>query len=282
MHYYIILDQGTIPTEKFERLHTELQALLAEFKIIGELARVTPLRTVADLLETAVQRGARTVIACGSDHTFNLLLAALKGREITVGFIPLEPEQSYLSTILGLGSLTKSIKTIAARRIEKLDLAQIAGNIFISFVEFGIMSMQLKNTGWWNSLKLLSQTPSPITIRVDNSYTVSTMALGGLAANVRSAACRSPHVATPTDGHLDLLILEKLSKSEVLRYRNTIAEGCLELVPNSTVIKCRKIDFLEPRGLPLTMLGRVVAKFPTTVEIIPERLTMIVGKDRMF
>jgi hypothetical protein len=52
----------------------------------------------------------------------------------------------------------------------------------------------------------------------------------------------------------------------------------LENVPKTTVIKCKKIELQEPRGTNLTMLGRVVAKFPATVEIIPQRLRMIVGK----
>ena len=77
--YYYILDQNGLPVDKFEKLQTELQGLLAEFKIAGETARVTPLRSVQDLVDTASQRGAKTLIACGSDDTFNLMLAALQG-----------------------------------------------------------------------------------------------------------------------------------------------------------------------------------------------------------
>jgi len=76
--------------------------------------------------------------------------------------------------------------------------------------------------------------------------------------------------------------MERLNKIQILTYRKAISEGALEKVPNTTVIKCKKIEFLEPRGTNLTMLGRVVAKFPSTVEIIPQRLKMIVGKNRTF
>jgi diacylglycerol kinase family enzyme len=279
--YYYILDQHNLPLDKFERMQTELQSLLTEFKITGETARVTPLRSVADLVDTASQRGAKTLVACGTDDTFNLMLAALKGRDFTLGFIPFD-SNSYLSTILGIPSLHVGIKTIAARRIERIDLARISGNYFISYLEFGIMSHNIKNAGWWNGFKLLSSEPQNLNIRIDNSYNISLTALGGLAANIRSVSCNIPNVANPTDGHLDLLLLEKLTKREMIQYRGAIAEGCLEKVPKTTVIKCKKIDFLEPRGLPLSMLGRIVAKFPATVEIIPGRLKMIVGKNRTF
>jgi diacylglycerol kinase family enzyme len=220
-------------------------------------------------------------VACGSDDTFNLMLAALKGRDFTLGFIPFD-ENSNLAKILGIENIFLGAKTIAARRIEKIDLAKISGNYFISYLEFGVMSHNIKNASMWQSLKLLSSESKSFTIRVDDSYNITINGLGGLAANIRSTSSQGEKIANPTDGYLDLLILERLGKMQILKYRNAISDGCLEKVPNTTVIKCKKIQFLEPRGTNLTMLGRVVAKFPSTVEIIPQRLKMIVGKNRTF
>lgn len=280
MHYYII-DQGRIPVDKFEKMQVQLQGYLTEFKISGEIARVTPLRSIADLVDTASQRGVKTLVACGSDDTFNLMLAALKGRDFTLGFIPLT-DDSYLSTILGINNLYTGAKTIAGRRMERMDLARIAGNYFISYLEFGIMSQNLRSLNWWNSFKMLSGAPQQFDIRIDDSYTLSIEALGGLVANTRSTSCNAETIANPTDSLLDLLILEKLSRTEILRYKSDIAAGCLEKAPKTTVIKCKKVEFLQPRAYNLTMLGRVVAKFPAMVEIIPQRLKMIVGKNRTF
>ena len=279
--YYYILDQGNLPLEKFEKLQTQLLGLLAEFKISGETARVTPLRSITDLVDTASQRGTKTLVACGSDDTFNVMLTALKGRDFTLGFIPFT-EDSMLSRILGIENLFIGAKTIAARRIEKIDLAKIAGSYFISFLEFGVMSHHLKSASLWQSLKLLSSESKSFTIRVDDSYNVTINGLGGLVANIRSTSGKNIAIANPTDGNLDLLILERLNKTQVLAYRGAISDGLLEKVPRTTVIKCKKIEFLEPRGFALTMLGRLVAKFPAKVEIIPGRLKMIVGKNRTF
>lgn len=280
MHYYI-LDPSNIPLDKFEKLQTELQSFLTEFKITGETARITPLRSINDLVDTASQRGASTLIACGNDDTFNQMLAALKGRDFTLGFVPFD-EKSYLSKILGTGDLYNSIKTIAGRRIERIDLAKIAGSYFISYLEFGVLSHNIKQAGWFSGIKLLSSESKTLQIRIDNSYSMSLNCLGGLLVNIRANSCESDSIANPTDSNLDLLLLEKLSKTEVLRYRNIIADGCLEKVPKTTVIKCKKVEFLEPRGTSITMLGRIVAKFPATVEIIPQRLKLIVGRNRTF
>lgn len=279
--YYYILDQGNLPIDKYEKMQTDLSGLLAEFKISGEMARVTPLRNISDLVDTASSRGCKTLVACGSDDTFNLMLAALKGRDFTLGFIPLD-EKSFLAKIFGLDSLFTGAKTIAGRRLEKIDLAKITDNYFISFLEFGVLSQNLKTAGWLTNLKLLSSEPKSLSIRIDDSYDLNIVALGGLAVNTRSTSSQQQSIANPTDGHLDLLILEPLNKMQILKYKQAIGEGILEKIPKTTVIKCKKITFNEPRGTPLTMLGRVVAKFPATVEIIPQRLRMIVGKNRTF
>lgn len=279
--YYYILDQGNLPVNVFEKLQIELQGYLTEFKISGETARVTPLRSISDLVDTASQRDIKTLVACGSDDTFNLMLAALKGRDFTLGFIPLD-EKSYLSKILGLDNMYTAVKTIAGRRIERIDLARISGNYFISYLEFGVLSQKLKEASWLSSFSILSSTPSDYTVRIDDSYTVNLTALGGLIVNTRSNSSSSQTIASPTDSFLDLLLLESLSKTEILRYRKSILSGKLEDVPKTTVIKCKKVEFQQPKGHNLTMFGRVVAKFPAVVEIIPQRLRLIVGKNRTF
>ncbi len=279
--YYYILDPNHLDQATFERKHVELQGLLAEFKITGEIGRVTSLRSIQDLVETASDRGVKTLIACGTDDTFNLMLSALHGRDFTLGFIPLD-DTSYLSRILGLDSIHTAVKTIAARRIEKIDLAIMGQTYFISYVEFGIIASKLKNLSWWNSMKALNIPKHSITIRIDNSYTMEIDCLGGMVANTRSTSSKDMSIANPTDGFLDLLILEKLGRLDIGRYKDLIAEGLLEQIPGTSVIKCRKVEFLEPRGMGLTMAGRVFAKMPTSIEIIPLRLRLIVGKARTF
>lgn len=279
--YYYILDPGQLDPAKFERQQVELQGLLAEFKISGEMSRVSSLRSIQDLVETASERGATTLVACGTDDTFNQMLSYLRGRDFTIGFVPLD-EDSYLSKILGLESLQTAVKTLAARRIERIDLATLGSSYFISYVEFGIGSKKLKNLNWWNSMKALSVPEHKFKIRIDNSYTMDIAALGGIITNTRPTAAQNTTIANPTDGFLDLLILEKLNKYHILKYKQQIIEAHFEEIPNTSVIKCRKVEFMEPRGFPLTIMGRMFAKIPSAIEIIPRRLKMIVGKGRTF
>jgi diacylglycerol kinase family enzyme len=106
--------------------------------------------------------------------------------------------------------------------------------------------------------------------------------LGGTVTNSRTTSSSNSTIANPTDGYLDLMILERLSKMDVLKYKPDIARGVMENIPGTSVIKCRQVEFLEPRGFPLNIAGRTFAKVPAVVSIIPRQLRMIVGKGRTF
>ena len=279
--YYYILDGQNIEPAHFEQKQIALQSYLAEFKLSGEMARVTSLRSIADLVETASNRGVKTLVACGNDATFNLMLSYIKGRDFTLSFIPLDQE-SYLSKILGLPDLYTAVKTLAARRIEKIDLALMNESYFVSYVEFGITANKLKSLGWISSIKAFSAPSHQIKIKIDESYTMEINCLGGIIANTRSTSSNDQTIANPTDGFLDLLIVERLARVNTLKYKKEIINGSLEQIPGTSVIKCKKIEFLEPTGFPLTISGRVFAKAPANIEIIPRKLRLIVGKSRTF
>lgn len=280
--YYYILDPGKTPLQKFEQFQVQLQGLLHEFNISGEIGRITTLRTVEDLVGIAASRGATTLIVCGSDDTFNQVLAAIKNRDILLGFIPLVPEQSYLATILGISSVEAGVRTIAARRIVQLDLATLGTFHFISFVEFGITSQNLSQAGVWKTLQLLSKPVTKWRLRIDDSYTLDIEGMGGLLLNSRSTTSKQERIANPTDNFLDLLLIERISKSDTLKFRDILVRGQLEELPDHTIIKCKSVEFLEPKGHTLTMFGRTVAKFPARISMLERKQRMIVGKQRTF
>lgn len=280
--YFYILDGQNIPPAQFEKAQVTLQGLLAEFKISGEMARVTSLRSIEDLVETASDHGVKTLIACGTDETFNYMLANLRGRDFAVGYIPLTEQPSPLSQILGLDSVLTAVKTVAARRIERMDLARLGDNYFISQAEFGIASTKVKQMGFFGSFGNQTPTEYKLKIRIDNSYDMDITCLGGTVTNSRTTSSANAQVANPTDGYLDLLIIERLTKIDLLKYKADIANGVLEHIPGTSVIKCRQVEFLEPRGFHITIAGRTFAKVPTVISIIPRQLRMIVGKNRTF
>jgi len=280
--YFYILDPHDIPQKNFERNQTELQSLLTEFNISGEMARITPLRIMQDLVDTAATRGVKTLVAFGTDETFNQMLAAVKDRDFTLAFIPFV-ENTQLGKILGMENLAMCVKTIASRRMEKLDLARIDDNYFISYLELGIGAETNKHLGFFSSLKRFAGSASEIKMRIDDSYTVTSKTLGGLLVNTRGTKMHaSGSVGNPQDGFLDLLLIEKLSRFSAAKYKNEIQNGCYENIPGSTLIRCKKVEFLETLGYKIWVDSFEDAKVQAVVELIPKTLKMIDGKHQTF
>jgi diacylglycerol kinase family enzyme len=281
--YFYILDPHNIPQKNFERQQTELQSLLTEFNISGEMARITPLRIMQDLVDIAASRGVKTLVACGTDETFNQMLAAVKDRDFTLGFIPFNPN-TQLGRILGMEDLHTCAKTIASRRTEKLDLARVDNNYFISYLGLGIGSQTNKPLGFLSSVKLFtSGSLTEIKMRIDDAYTITSNTMGGLIVNTRGTKmCAGGPIGNPQDGYLDLLLIEKLNRMSAAKYKKEIENGCYENIPGATSIRCRKVEFLEPFGYKISVDNIEVAKIPATVELMPQGLKMIVGKNRTF
>jgi len=281
MSYYYILDPHNVPPKDFERNQIELQTLLTESKITGEMARVTPLRIIPELVENAASRGAKTLIACGTDETFHQVLAALKDRDFTLAFIPFVPG-TQLGKILGMTDLATCVKTLASRRTEKMDAVRLNNTFFLSYLELGIGSQTNKQTGAFALMKLFNAAPIELKLRIDNAYNVSSKVMGGLLINTRGTTASNSPVGNPQDGFLDLLLIEELNKFSVLRYKKEILAGNYEKISGSTAIRCKKVEFLEPANLRIYIDGREVAHTPSTVEVLAGKLKMIVGKDRTF
>ena len=280
--YYYILDPHNVPQKDFERQQTELQSLLTEHRISGELARVTPLRPVQDLVDIAASKGAKTLVACGTDETFHQMLAAVKDRDFTLGFIPFIP-RSQLGGILGLENIAQCVKIIAGRRIERLDAAMVNGSYFISYLEIGIAKEVGYDVGMISMFKLFNSSPIELKMRIDDAYTISSKAMGGLVMNTRGTVENDGvAIGNPQDGYLDLLLIERLGKLGIIKHKKAILSGHYEGIPGSTSIRCKKIEFLEPIGARLYIDGSELAKIPTSVEIVPGKLKMIVGKNRTF
>lgn len=280
--YYYILDTHGIPQKDFERCQTELQGLLTEFNINGEMARVTPLRIIQDLVDTAANRGATTLVACGTDQTFNQVLASIREHEFTLGFVPFVPN-TQLGKILGFKDIQTAAKTIASRRTERIDVARINNQFFISYLEMGLGQYTNQKMGVFSLMKLFASSPVELKMRIDDSYTITSKVMGALVVNTRgTTTAQAATIGNPQDGFLDLLLLERMGKVGAMKNKIQILSGEYEKIPSASVIRCKKIEILEPHNHKIYIDGKEAYKTPAVIEVIPQKFRMIVGKDRTF
>ncbi|HEX9502919.1 MAG TPA: diacylglycerol kinase family protein [Patescibacteria group bacterium] len=269
--YYYIVDPQKISQKEFERVQNVLYSSLSEYKIAGEVVRVTGLRTIQQLVENAFAREAKTIVAVGSDQTLHEMINAIGKREVVVGFIPMV--QSELANILGVNNISQAAKVIAFRRIEAMDLGLVNNNYyFLSKLSFGEIQ-----TGWL---------PAPgktfeIKFSADGQYQATLRVIAGIIVNSRDSQTEE-RMANPTDGNLDILFLPELSKWKTIQYRKQILTGHFEKIPQASVVHAKQIEILSPQGLNLKVGELIVAKSPVNISVVPHMLKMIVGRERKF
>ncbi len=276
--YYYIVDPENLSQRQFERVQNQLYSCLSEYRVSGETARVTSLRTVNQLVEAAFSHGVKTLVAVGSDETLFDMINAIKGREVVVGFIPLQ--ESEAAEVLGIKEVDNACRTIASRRIINLDLGRVNQNLFLSKLAFGV-NLTATNPFSFSLIRQLFNLPTFEVTFTTNDYRGSHRVVGGLIINSRGGGC-SQSLGNPTDGILDVLLLPKLGRRQLIKHRRSIMKGCFESIPESSLVHLDKIEITSPDGLPLRIGTRVVAKTPATIEIMPNALKIISGKDRTF
>ena len=267
--YYYIVDPQKISPRQFERVQNILYSSVSEYRISGEIARVTGLRTINQLVEGALQRGVKTLVAVGSDETLHEVINAIKGRDILVGFIPLLATE--LSQILGLDNIEQAAKTIGLRRITELDLVQVNNFYFLSRLTFGA-GIRPSSFFDFKTIQNLFKLPAfQIQFSAQNQeFRASLTAVGGIIVNQM------------TQGMLKIMLLPKLNNLMTFRYRRQILTGDYENIPGSSTVYVKQLEINSPAGLPLRVGDRIITRTPAQISVIPQALKIIVGRDRKF
>lgn len=295
--YYYIVDPQSLNQRQFERVQNQLYSSLSAFRINGEVTRVTSLRTIAQLVESAFARGAKTIVAVGNDETLSEVINEVRGREVIVGFIPVEFCEA--GEILGIPDIETGAKIIASRRITELDLGivswltpatgtvgeQTAGAAFFTKLSFGAVLPGVTKISWFDykTITELFRLPGlEIKFAADRRYTGSLSILAGMVVNCRGGSCRNSKFALPNDNLLEVLLLPKLNRYQLFTHRQHIVNGCFEKIPSAAVLHVKSFEITGPEGLALRVGEKCVAKTPARIRVEPNVLKIIAGRDRLF
>jgi diacylglycerol kinase family enzyme len=278
--YYYIFDPTKLSQKSFERIQNQLYSCLSEYRIGGDISRVTGIRTVQQLVDIAFDRGVKTLVVIGTDDTLQEAISAVRDRDVTLGYVPVE--DSELSRIFGLSGIDASCRTIAQRRVELLDMGVANKNWFFSRLSFG--DLEQAGGGFLGMSILRRATLNTYEVRflADGKYNAQIKAVAGLIINSRDKSCGDVRLADPTDGLLDMLLIPDIGRARLWKHRKDLESGCYENIYGCSTIHLKKIEIINPEGLPLKSAGKVIAKTPAVIEVVPKSLKMIVGKERMF
>lgn len=258
MYYYLY--DTFLAEKKYERVLAGIETRLTDLGISGKIGRLTPFTNARGLIRDEAKRGAQTVVVVGNDETVAKVVEGLGDAHITLGIIPVGTP-SVIAASLGIPDGVEACDVLSKRVTQKIDLGSVNGHFFLSHVRI----------------------PSGnILIEGDGKYRISTLAADSdfIVSNLRSDGSPAPDGAggyaagDPMDGWLDALITPKQGGVLSGLFRKRDGRG--------SVIPLRKLSVTSEEPIAITADGREYTNTAVSIEIVPDRLKVITGRERAF
>lgn len=256
MYYYVY--DSFLSDKKYQPLLHKIETRLMDLGISGRTEKLTILKSFKEIVRDAASKGVDTLVAVGNDKTFSKVISFLTDHSIILGMVPIGPNNT-IASMLGIPQGEAACNILSARIVEKIDLGKANNAYFISSLEIPTERDVVMDCGGYNISPL--STANAISIR--NFGLLDNNTIG------------RKKISSPTDGILEAVISSQKKGGGFFKRRTQFTND--SVFPFKKIkIKCNK------ESLPIIADGQTTIKTPVTVEVIPKKLKVIVGKNRMF
>lgn len=251
MYYYLF--DSKLADKKYESIVNRIEFRIIELGLNGRIDRLSILKNMRELIETAIKRGAETIVIVGDDAAVVKAVSIVAPYKVTLGIIPVG-DNHRIARALGISEGEAACDILSKRIVKTIDLGKVNDQYFLF------------------SLDVPS---NDVTVECDGRYRISIL---GVPRSFSICNFQPDEGAlsscSPVDGVLEAVIEEKPSGWFPFS-RKVTSRG--------SVLPLKKAKIMCPTSsIPLTLDGQTIVKTPATVEVAPKKLRVIVGKDRQF
>jgi diacylglycerol kinase family enzyme len=234
--------------EKYNKTMTMVEGRLADLGLQGKVERLNLFKDPRELVAEGVKKGVKTVVAVGNESTLNRLINGIGDADVTVGLIPVGP-QKEISGILGIGEGEAGCDCLANRLTQVIDLGKINEQYFLS------------------NVKAMS---GEVSFRCVGDYCVKP------SVNQRVEIYNLPALgvkADPRDGYLEARVRQ--AGGSVFRRKNSEKE-------KESFFPVKRLFLESGAEAEILVDGLKTIVTPVEIKIVPKKLKIIVGKNRIF
>ncbi len=210
------------------------------------------------LIPSMIKKGVKTVVAVGNDITLNRVINAMGDLDVTLGFIPIGP-QNRIAKILGIEEGILACDCLSNRLVQKIDLGKINEHYFLSHI----------------------QTSSLVDLKCGNKYRVSSTRTNQIEIlNLPTFDA----TADPQDGYLEAHFrpIKNNFFKKAARGKLSFWKKSAERENQRSFFSFKKIFLESKKETPILVDGLKVVHTPAEIQILPQKLKIIVGKKRFF
>lgn len=190
-------------------LAQHVHALFESAGIPAEVALARGGDAIAAKIAHAIAQNAEIIVAGGGDGTVSMIAAALVGRDIALGVLPLGTLNHFAKDLQIPLALDAAVSQIAAGTLQRVDVGEVNGRIFVNNSSLGMYpdivharDLQQRRFGWskwlaflWATIAALRRYPflsvclsvdglqhqrrTPFVFIGNNEYRIEGLTLGG-------------------------------------------------------------------------------------------------------
>lgn len=265
------------------------EQLLAKLEAKGIYAVISEYMTDDEMINVAAKASGRVIVAGGDGTIHSILKAVDRCHAMTLAIIP-AGTANHLASALGIpNDLDAAIDVIAKGRTKSIDLGKVDGTVFSQAAGAGIHAKVFHLYGEHKEKSavdaatavgkaLAGWEPQPMRVVIDGEPYVEELTQITAANTPKYGRVTIAPDAKTDDGLLDVIMVGKLSKLEIIEYGIAAITGKLLDMPKTNTVRAKKIQIeaIGTEQIDVHADAEPVGFTPVMIEILPGCLNVVV------
>jgi diacylglycerol kinase family enzyme len=255
---YVYFYDNFVRDKKYWPVIRQMEIRLTDFGIAGKIVRLGNYADARSLIEDEVRRGAKTIVIVGNDRSIGHVLSVGATAGATFGFLPVgTAAENTIAEVLGIPVGVEACDVLSRRRKERLDVGWVNNRYFVAQLKAG---------------------PAKLSVVYDERFTVTgSELLEIVVCNLqpyfwkRSAKDNESQVVHPQDGQLEAF-LRPLTKKRWWGYS----------YEDPSIFPFSEMEITSDEPFAVTADGKTTKEIKIKIKLAPDRVEMIVGRNRKF
>ena len=247
----IFIYDNFLSEKKYNNTLSKIETRITDLGLNGKIVRLSLLKNIASSIDDEIKRGAKTLIAVGSNHTLSKVLNAIccsnhpEALKVPIFIIPVGKENNEIANSLGILNFSDACEILSSRRIEELNTVKANNFYFLSEARINTVGTK---------------------IEIDKNYTIELIEKGNIIINnliLNKKESPENVICLPGDDKIELFIKSKKEKiiKSVFSFDKIIIENKFK---NLILDKSEEI------------------RTPVNIELSSKKIRLIIGKNRSF
>lgn len=252
-----------------------------------ELIETKSFDHLKELVEGYVKDGIENICVAGGDGTINAVIDSILGTEINLGVFPTGTMNLFAREMgLPLNNIKDCWNVIEKGKTKKIDIFKAGDSIFVQVAGVGFDAKIIKETSWENKKKFgrFSYLLSAFNVASQEAPRIKVESCDGGSVEgafvlIGNGALYGPALkvfsnAKNDDGLLDVMVFDKQSPTEIIKYVSSIALGLGDKAKGIKYFQSKEIHVKSESPVPIEVDGELAGMTPISFKHSGERVSV--------